>query len=44
MGGVPMSTVLVTSGAGFVASHDYEAVAVAGYSPVTYGNLERGHH
>jgi UDP-arabinose 4-epimerase len=38
-----MSTVLVTGGAGFVGSHACKALAHAGYTPVTFDNLERGH-
>jgi UDP-arabinose 4-epimerase len=36
-------TILVTGGAGFVGSHACKALARAGYSPVTFDNLERGH-
>src|SRR5262245_26730434 len=36
-------TILVTGGAGFVGSHACKAPARAGYSPVTFDNLERGH-
>jgi UDP-arabinose 4-epimerase len=36
-------TILVTGGAGFVGSHACKALAGAGYSPVTFDNLERGH-
>lgn len=36
-------TVLVTGGAGFVGSHACKALAMAGYLPVTYDNLSRGH-
>src|SRR5438132_5557449 len=38
-----MRTILVTGGAGFVGSHACKALARAGYSPVTFDNLERGH-
>ena len=38
-----MKTVLVTGGAGFVGSHACRALAHAGYLPVTFDNLERGH-
>jgi UDP-arabinose 4-epimerase len=38
-----MKTVLVTGGAGFVGSHACKALARAGYAPVTFDNLERGH-
>jgi UDP-arabinose 4-epimerase len=36
-------TVLVTGGAGFVGSHACKALSRAGYLPVTFDNLERGH-
>jgi UDP-arabinose 4-epimerase len=36
-------TILVTGGAGFVGSHACKALANAGYRPVTFDNLERGH-
>lgn len=36
-------TVLVTGGAGYVGSHACKALAAAGYRPVTYDNLQRGH-
>jgi UDP-arabinose 4-epimerase len=35
--------VLVTGGAGYVGSHACKALAKAGYVPVTYDNLARGH-
>jgi UDP-arabinose 4-epimerase len=35
--------VLVTGGAGYVGSHACKALARAGYLPVTYDNLSRGH-
>jgi len=38
-----MRAILVTGGAGFVGSHACKALARAGYSPVTFDNLERGH-
>ena len=38
-----MKTILVTGGAGFVGSHACKALARAGYTPVTFDNLERGH-
>jgi UDP-arabinose 4-epimerase len=38
-----MKTVLVTGGAGFIGSHACKALARAGYTPVTFDNLERGH-
>jgi UDP-arabinose 4-epimerase len=37
------NTILVTGGAGFVGSHACKALANAGYRPVTFDNLERGH-
>ncbi len=36
-------TILVTGGAGYVGSHACKALAQAGYVPVTYDNLFRGH-
>lgn len=36
-------TVLVTGGAGFIGSHTCKALAQAGYLPVCYDNLFRGH-
>ena len=36
--------VLVTGGAGYVGSHACKALFLAGYNPVTFDNLERGHH
>lgn len=38
-----MTAVLVTGGAGYVGSHACKALALAGYTPVAYDNLERGH-
>lgn len=38
-----MKTILVTGGAGFIGSHACKALAHAGYSPITFDNLERGH-
>lgn len=35
--------VLVTGGAGYVGSHACKALAAAGYTPVCYDNLSRGH-
>jgi UDP-glucose-4-epimerase GalE len=35
--------ILVTGGAGFIGSHACKALAQAGYLPVTYDNLSRGH-
>jgi UDP-arabinose 4-epimerase len=36
-------SVLVTGGAGYIGSHACKALAQAGYNPVTYDNLSRGH-
>jgi NAD dependent epimerase/dehydratase family len=36
-------TRFVTGGAGFVGSHACKALSRAGYLPVTFDNLERGH-
>ena len=38
-----MSCVLVTGGAGYIGSHACKALAAAGYVPVTFDNLFRGH-
>jgi UDP-arabinose 4-epimerase len=38
-----MTAVLVTGGAGYVGSHSCKALAGAGFIPVTYDNLGRGH-
>ena len=38
-----MKAILVTGGAGFVGSHACKALLRAGYLPVTFDNLERGH-
>jgi UDP-arabinose 4-epimerase len=38
-----VETILVTGGAGFVGSHSCKALARAGYRPITFDNLERGH-
>ena len=35
--------ILVTGGAGYVGSHACKALAAAGYAPVVYDNLSRGH-
>jgi len=35
--------VLVTGGAGYIGSHACKALARAGYRPVVYDNLSRGH-
>ncbi len=36
-------SVLVTGGAGYIGSHACKALAQAGYTPVAYDNLSRGH-
>ena len=36
-------SVLVTGGAGYIGSHACKALVQAGYVPVTYDNLSRGH-
>ncbi len=36
-------TILVTGGAGYIGSHACKALAHAGFVPVTYDSLERGH-
>jgi UDP-arabinose 4-epimerase len=36
-------TVLVTGGAGYIGSHACKALARAGYRPVVYDNISRGH-
>ncbi len=36
-------SILVTGGAGYVGSHACKALASAGYTPVVYDNLSRGH-
>ena len=38
-----MTNVLVTGGAGYIGSHTCKALALAGYTPVTYDNLVYGH-
>ena len=38
-----MKNVLVTGGAGFVGSHTCKALVRAGYVPITFDNLEKGH-
>lgn len=35
--------VLVTGGAGYIGSHACKALAAAGYEPIVYDNLSRGH-
>ena len=36
-------TVLVTGGAGYIGAHACKALALAGYTPITYDNLVYGH-
>jgi UDP-arabinose 4-epimerase len=36
-------SILVTGGAGYIGAHACKALAIAGYSPVTYDNLVYGH-
>jgi UDP-arabinose 4-epimerase len=36
-------TILVTGGAGYIGSHACKALARAGYEPIAYDNLGRGH-
>jgi len=36
-------TILVTGGAGYIGSHVCKALSRAGYTPVTFDNLSRGH-
>lgn len=38
-----MTSILVTGGAGYIGSHAAKALARAGFEPVTYDNLGRGH-
>jgi nucleoside-diphosphate-sugar epimerase len=38
-----MKAILVTGGAGFVGSHACKALVRAGYLPVCFDNLEKGH-
>lgn len=38
-----MTNILVTGGAGYIGSHACKALAQAGFVPVAYDNLERGH-
>ena len=38
------ASVLVTGGAGYVGSHACKALSQAGYLPIAYDSLERGHH
>jgi UDP-arabinose 4-epimerase len=38
-----MSNVIVTGGAGYIGSHTCKALAQAGYAPIAYDSLVRGH-
>jgi len=38
-----METVLVTGGAGYIGSHTVQALQAAGYQPVVFDNLAKGH-
>jgi UDP-arabinose 4-epimerase len=38
-----METVLVTGGAGFIGSHTCKALATAGFLPIAFDDLSRGH-
>lgn len=38
-----MTNILVTGGAGYIGSHTCQRLAAAGYTPITYDNLSRGH-
>lgn len=38
-----MRSILVTGGAGYIGSHACKALANAGYLPIAYDNLSRGH-
>ena len=38
-----LNRILVTGGAGFIGSHACKALARAGFEPVTFDNLSRGH-
>ena len=40
---MPKQSILVTGGAGYVGSHACKALAGAGYLPVVFDNLSRGH-
>jgi UDP-glucose-4-epimerase GalE len=40
---VSATTVFVTGGAGYIGSHACKALATAGYEPIAYDNLSRGH-
>ncbi len=38
----PMTSILVTGGAGYIGSHTCKALRASGFTPVTYDNLTRG--
>jgi len=38
-----LGNILVTGGAGYIGSHTCKTLADAGYTPITYDNLVRGH-
>ncbi len=38
----PMTSILVTGGAGYIGSHTCKALRRAGFDPITYDNLTRG--
>ncbi|MFA7431474.1 MAG: UDP-glucose 4-epimerase GalE, partial [Rhodospirillaceae bacterium] len=38
-----MTAIMITGGAGYIGSHVCKAVAAAGYTPVTFDDLSRGH-
>jgi len=38
-----MKSILVTGGAGYIGSHTAKALAKAGYQPIVYDNLSKGH-
>jgi UDP-glucose-4-epimerase GalE len=40
---VPDRPILVTGGAGYIGSHTCKALASAGFTPIAYDNLSRGH-
>jgi UDP-arabinose 4-epimerase len=41
-GGTDSLNILVTGGAGYIGSHACKALAIGGYTPITYDNLSRG--
>jgi UDP-arabinose 4-epimerase len=41
---LPMKNILVTGGAGYIGSHAAQALARAGYRPVTYDSMIYGNH